>query len=437
MPSLTTKHGRTKRPASLCDDEDEVSLTTDLTRRTTSGGGASGRKRHAGNTSSKRRPRSDSTTSDEGQAATASAASSTSRAAHEEHVTSLEDGPVPSMVTMTQPRTDTAQAQVASFKERWNFQTLDDLISIACDKANHDCPEVRRLIHTVPSLLILRDIIGQEKLKAAMIEQVLYFCQGFERDEMLNMCLLGGPGLGKSLICGIICDIYQQLRILPHFPGDEETLSNTVEKYLRGTRASMVARYLGQTADKTRKLIDRCVRESKILLMDEVYQMNNTKADDSFSKDALDQLNQLMTENAGKLIVIIAGYPEEVERCFFATNKGLISRFTKKNHVVFEDYTPAELRQIFLLKATDENWSVDEDAVTEEWFKEQKDHFPYQARDIETLFIRCKMVHARRVFGQDESVKRRLTRDDLSKALDQFMESNKKNEDVSYRHMYT
>jgi SpoVK/Ycf46/Vps4 family AAA+-type ATPase len=283
--------------------------------------------------------------------------------------------------------------------------------------------------------LRLRDIVGQQRIKDALIEQVLYFCQSFERSDMLNVCLLGAPGVGKSLVCSILCDLYQRLQILPFYAGDEESLSNREEKYLVGTRTTLIGKFVGQTAPKTKQLIDRCIRESKILLIDEVYQLNNRKADDSFSKEVMDTLNQQLTENPGKLIVIIAGYPEDVEACFFQTNAGLKRRF--QYVYSFENYSAEDLRRIFLLKAEDEGWEVDEQSVTEDWFQQHKNAFPNQAGDIETLFAKVKMVHARRVFGQDDTLKRRLSIGDLTGAFQKYLAANRDDESESYRHMYT
>merc|ERR1711991_240129 len=121
------------------------------------------------------------------------------------------------------------------------------------------------------------------------------------------------------------------------------------------------------------------------------------------------------------LMVIIAGYKDELEKCFFAYNSGLTSRFTWRFKT--DDYTTKELFLIFKKKVNDINWKLS-DKITEKWFEGKKDDFQYYGRDIETFLSKAKICHSRRVFCLPKEKKTILTKRDLNKAFDLFKENN-------------
>ena len=84
--------------------------------------------------------------------------------------------------------------------------------------------------------------------------------------------------------------------------------------FVKATRSDFVAGYLGQTAIKTRKLIEDNL--GGVVFIDEAYAMGNEEKRDSFSKEALDTLCELLSDHKSELMVIIAGYKEELDKCF-------------------------------------------------------------------------------------------------------------------------
>lgn len=140
---------------------------------------------------------------------------------------------------------------------------------------------------------------------------------------------LGNPGTGKTTIARVLSNVLTSLEALP--------LGHIVEV----DRSQLVSSYVGDTAKTVTKVFQRAL--GGILFIDEAYTL--VKDDnDSFGKEAVDTLLKLMEDYRGKLVVIAAGYTNEMRK-FVDSNPGLKSRFNKT--IKFRDYTPEELTQIF------------------------------------------------------------------------------------------
>ena len=260
-----------------------------------------------------------------------------------------------------------------------------------------------KVIHDIkPNVVKLNNMIGMKSLKENVVDQILYFIQKLhinekkEHHDFLHTVIYGPPGTGKTETSKIIGNIYSKLGILKK------------GTFTKVTRADLIAGYLGQTAIKTKNIIEKSL--GGVLFIDEAYALGNSEKRDIFAKECIDTLCEALSDNKDKLMVIIAGYKEDLNKCFFSYNQGLNSRFTWRFNIDKYDYK--ELFLIFEKKVNEQGWKIKKN-VKDEWFNEKKDYFKFYGRDIETLFAKIKIAHSKRVFCLDDDKKRIITKKDM------------------------
>jgi SpoVK/Ycf46/Vps4 family AAA+-type ATPase len=280
-------------------------------------------------------------------------------------------------------------------------------------------------------LIELNNMIGMKEMKENIVDQILYYIQdlhkvksGVVTGDFMHTVIYGPPGTGKTEVAKIIGKIFSKLGILK---------KGTFRKV---TRSDLVAGYLGQTAIKTRDVINECL--GGCLFIDEAYALGNNEKRDSFSKECIDTLCEALSNHKDELMVIIAGYERELNECFFAYNQGLDSRFTWRFKT--EDYKAEDLYKIFLKKVKDINWTVDEtdDKIGVKWFEKNVDYFKFFGRDIETLLSKIKIAHSRRVFCKGLAEKTKITFKDLEKGLQIYLKNDevKNRKETAFREGY-
>jgi stage V sporulation protein K len=306
------------------------------------------------------------------------------------------------------------------------IETLDDLIKL-CDMWSPELTDeynidLHKLSLLKEPLIKLKNVIGMDKVKKQIVQHVIYFLQGYGRNEdMLHMTIQGPPGTGKTMIGEILGEIYFNLGIIKGKTKkgrDGKAVKSNELIFKKVRRSDLIGEYLGHTAVKTQKIIDEC--EGGILFIDEAYSLGNKEGKDNFSKECIDTINQNLTEKKNKFICIVAGYPDELDSCFFSYNPGLRRRFPF-NYTI-DPYTEKELEAIFRKKVLDNKWKMD-DALSNhlgQFMKTNKSHFPHFGGDIETLFFICKMGHAMRTLNCHPRERTILTVDDLENGFKSF-----------------
>ena len=168
--------------------------------------------------------------------------------------------------------------------------------------------------------------------------------KGLKAPNISYHCVFSGnPGTGKTTVARILANIFKELGILKS--------GHLVET----DRSGLVAEYVGQTAVKTNKIIDSAL--DGVLFIDEAYTLVGGQND--YGKEAIATLLKRMEDDRERLIVILAGYSKEMEE-FINSNPGLRSRFNRD--ILFPDYTPSELFDIFQLNASKNEYVINEEA---------------------------------------------------------------------------
>ncbi|MGR6760242.1 AAA family ATPase [Paenibacillus sp. T2-29] len=199
----------------------------------------------------------------------------------------------------------------------------------------------------------MNEMIGLEKVKDLIYEiYALIQVNKFRNEEGLksgnqvyHMIFKGNPGTGKTTVARIISRLLNRMGIL--------SKGHLIEV----ERADLVGEYIGHTAQKTRDLVKKAM--GGILFIDEAYSLARGGEKD-FGKEAIDCLVKVMEDRSDDLIIILAGYPIEMEM-FLQTNTGLPSRFPIQ--LYFQDYTVDELMLIAVKMAVEKDYNITGDAM--------------------------------------------------------------------------
>ncbi len=213
-------------------------------------------------------------------------------------------------------------------------------------------------------------------------------------DLSLHMVFAGNPGTGKTTIARLMARIYHTLGIL------------SKGQLVEVDRGGLVAGYVGQTALKTGKVIEKAL--GGVLFIDEAYALNG-RSENDFGQEAIDTVLKAMEDHRDDLVVIAAGYDGLMED-FIHSNPGLESRFNRFLH--FEDYTLEEMMAIFAMQCKRGCYTLEEAAeeqVRAFLQEENRDGVSFgNARGVRNLFERILVQQANRLARQET-----VSREDL------------------------
>jgi type VII secretion ATPase EccA len=200
----------------------------------------------------------------------------------------------------------------------------------------------------------LNELIGLESVKKEIqtFKNFLNIRKERERKGLpvpptsYHLVFSGNPGTGKTTIARIMAKIFQELGVL--------SKGHLIET----SRSDLVAGYVGQTAIKTNKVINEAL--DGVLFIDEAYTLSNG-SDNDFGQEAIDTLLKRMEDDRDRLVVIVAGYTEEI-KAFINSNPGLSSRFNR--YIEFPDYSADELFEIYKRLISKYRYVLDTEAET-------------------------------------------------------------------------
>ncbi len=247
------------------------------------------------------------------------------------------------------------------------------------------------------------DLVGLESVKRRLREMAALLVIDRLREQLglsstrptLHMSFTGSPGTGKTTVALRMAAILLRL--------------GYVEKghLVAVTRDDLVGQYVGHTAPKTKEVVKRA--KGGILFIDEAYYLHRPENERDYGQEAIEVLLQVMESERQNLVVVMAGYKDQMEQ-FFGANPGMGSRVA--HHIHFPDYGPDELMQIGELMVREQGYELEDDAESalREYLERRVERPRFaHGRSVRNAIERARMRQALRLFESGG----KLTKEDL------------------------
>ncbi len=263
----------------------------------------------------------------------------------------------------------------------------------------------------------LNSLIGLENIKTKIREYIDYVSFLQLREEsglldkeevVLHSVFTGNPGTGKTTVVKLLGKIFNSMGLLS-------------KGHVHSVEANdLIAGYIRQTGKDTKKAIEKA--RGGILFIDEAYMLHKDGASGDFGPEAVAALITEMSDGAGDIAIMVAGYPDEMEG-FLKSNPGLKSRF--RNYFHFEDYLPDELSRIAEFAAKKKGVTISKgaavklDKVLTDAFRKRDRSFG-NARFAFALIDEAKINLGRRIM-KDSSIEK-FTKAQLSTLMEDDIE---------------
>ncbi|HVM20141.1 MAG TPA: AAA family ATPase [Egibacteraceae bacterium] len=289
------------------------------------------------------------------------------------------------------------QAKVRPSSAPTNAAEVPAAADTAAPEAPADPPRpVAELLDELDALVGLEPVKREVRLVTNLLQvQRLRAQRGLATvDSSRHLVFTGNPGTGKTTVARLLAEIYRSLEVIER------------GQLVETDRSQLVAGFVGQTAPRVREAFDAA--DEGVLLIDEAYALARG-GDNDFGREAIDTIVKLMEDRRDRVVLIVAGYPEEMQE-FIEANPGLRSRFPRTIH--FPDYTDDELVAIFASMAERHHYSVHDEA--REALRQVLQTYDRgkgfgNARVVRNLFEQAVAEHASRVVDDPEPTDEDLT----------------------------
>lgn len=280
-----------------------------------------------------------------------------------------------------QPREQLPAHATVSFAAEREAAGIDDVL-LALDSDLVGLVPVKKRIHEIAALLLVDRARQRFGLAAPR--------------PNLHMCFTGAPGTGKTTVALRMAQLLHRLGYLDR------------PQLVHAMRDDLVGEYVGQTAPKTKRLLERAM--GGVLFIDEAYYLYRAADSKDYGQEAIDILLQVMENDRDKLVVILAGYKDRMDT-FFMSNPGMSSRIA--HHLDFADYQQEELIAIgrLMLEQARYYLSGEAEAAFRDYLTQrmQEPRFA-NARSVRNDLELARLRHAHRLASD---LDRTWTRDDL------------------------